>query len=153
MIRLTTCFALLFGASVLGADLSERLQSGEFWEQSSQKAVIGLRHTRPDAGHVRIQSINIGELTTGETIVTLKDDQPVMMQAMLYNKGDDGTIDEESFNEKVTEARAAMDAMTGVKGKMRAIGRRDAAVKRWDKSKTPAANDPRGSGMDKYINW
>jgi hypothetical protein len=31
--------------------------------------------------------------------------------------------------------------------------RRDAAVKRWDKSKTPSANDPRGSGMDKYINW
>lgn len=31
--------------------------------------------------------------------------------------------------------------------------RRDAAVKRWDKSKTTAANDPRGSGMDKYINW
>ena len=31
--------------------------------------------------------------------------------------------------------------------------RRDAAVKRWDKSKTPAANAPRGSGMDKYINW
>ena len=31
--------------------------------------------------------------------------------------------------------------------------RRDAAVKRWDKSKTPAANDQRGSGMDKYINW
>ena len=31
--------------------------------------------------------------------------------------------------------------------------RRDAAVKRWDKSKTTAANDQRGSGMDKYINW
>ena len=31
--------------------------------------------------------------------------------------------------------------------------RRDAAVKRWDKSKTPAANDQCGSGMDKYINW
>ena len=31
--------------------------------------------------------------------------------------------------------------------------RRDAAVKRWDKNKATAANDQRGSGMDKYINW
>lgn len=129
MIRLTTCFALLFGATALGADISERLQSGEFWEQTSQQAIIGMRHTRPDAEHVRLQSVTIGELTTGETIVTLKDDQPVMMQAMLYNKGDDGAIDEESFNEKVAQARAAMDEMTGVKGKMRSVGRRDAAVK------------------------
>ena len=31
--------------------------------------------------------------------------------------------------------------------------RRDAAVKRGDKNKAPAANDQRGSGMEKYINW
>lgn len=129
MIRLTTCFALLFGATVLGGDVSDRLQSGEFWNQTSQEAIIGMRHTRPDAEHVRLQSITIGDLTTGETIVTLKDDQPASMQAMIYNKGDDGAIDEESFNNKVTQARAAMDKMTGVKSRIRATGKRDAAVK------------------------
>lgn len=120
---------LLCGAAATAQDISSSLQSGQFWQTPAAEALNGARFSRPDAEHLRSSNLAIGSIRTGEAIVTVADDKPVALQAMLYNKGDDGNIDEEAFNNTVDEARAALTELTGVKAKFRGAGKRDSAVK------------------------
>lgn len=136
MLRL---LAFLFISSfALALDLSEPVKSGDFWKQSPKESLKGVRHQRPDAEHLRTTNISFGQITSGEVIVNLQDKMPVSLQAMLYNKGDDGIIDADDFYARIDEARNAMDELTGVRGRARMAGKKDSAVKlkawewKWD---------------------
>lgn len=129
---------LMFCSAAFALDLSESIKSGDFWKQDPQQSLQGTHCTKPDAEHIRTSGISFGELTSGEVIITVAEDKPVSMQAMLYNKGDDGTISSEDFNGQVNEAKAAMETLTGVRGKIRRGPKNDSAVKlkswewKWD---------------------
>ena len=130
---------LLLCSSALGLDISESCKTGEFWNQPAQVSLEGASFSKPDAEHLRTSHLALGELTMGEVNITLEADKPASLQAMLYNKGDDGLINAEAFNNILNEAKDALTSYTGVKPKLRSGGKRDSAVKlkswewKWDK--------------------
>lgn len=120
---------LLICTSAFALDLTESIKTGDFWQKDVSDSVQGVRCSKPDDEHIRTSGICFGELTAGEVIIVLSGDKPASLQAMLYNKGDDGAIDNDSFNDTVTNARNAIDALTGIRGKSRRSGKNESAVK------------------------
>ncbi len=120
---------LILSSAALALDLADGIQSGDFWKQKAQTSLQGVRCSLPDAEHIRTSGLQFGELTTGEVIISVADDKPVSLQAMLYNKGDNGIIDADSFDNILSETRSAMDTLTGTRAKLRKAGKGDSAVK------------------------
>lgn len=129
---------LILSTAALALDLADSIQSGDFWKQKAETSLQGVHCSLPDAEHIRTSGLQFGELSTGEVIITVADDKPVNLQAMLYNKGDNGSIDADSFDNILGDARSAMDTLTGARGKLRKAGKGDSAVKlkswewKWD---------------------
>ena len=138
MFRRTLHLFLLLGFSAMAQDISADITSGNFWKNPVESSLQGAMVSRPDPEHLRTSSLSLGSLTTGEAIVTMAEDKPVSMQAMLYNKGDNGSIGEEDFNNTIAQAQDALNELTGTKAKFRSGSNRDAAVKlktwewKWD---------------------
>ena len=136
MISRAACFALLLCTTAFGIDITESIKSGEFWSRPAMEVLDGAFVSRPDEEHLRTKELTIGDLTTGEVVITVKEGKAVSFQAMLYNKGDDGIIAEEDFNNQVGSARTALDTLSGVRAKIRKG--KDSAVKlkswewKWD---------------------
>lgn len=136
MISRTACFTLLLCTTAFGIDITESIKSGEFWSRPAMELLDGASVSRPDEEHLRTNELTIGDLTTGEVVITVKEGKAVSFQAMLYNKGDDGVIAEEDFNNQVSSARTALDTLSEVRGKIRKG--KDSAVKlkswewKWD---------------------
>ena len=131
MFRLASCLSLFFCAAALSADLAESIKSGDFWKQDTKAALQGIPCSQPDAEHMRATAgaVSIGPIAAGEVIFTIAEKKPVSLQAMLYNKGDDGAIGADSFKRQIEEARTALDELTGVRGKVRRNNKSDSAVK------------------------
>lgn len=132
-------FALFLCCSTAFAlDLAESIKSGAFWKQDTKESLQDVHCTQPDNEHLRTSGISFGELSTGEVIITVAEGKPTALQAMLYNKGDDGTIDSSDFNNTVNDAKAALDTLLGVRGKLRRTSKNESAVKlkswewKWD---------------------
>ena len=136
MFRLFMFFLCCSAAFAL--DLTESILSGNFWKQTAKQSLAGIPCSQPDEEHLRTSGLGFGELTTGEVIITVAESKPTALQAMLYNKGDDGSIDSEDFNNTVNEARTALDTLIGVRGKALRNSKKDSAVKlkswewKWD---------------------
>ncbi len=136
MFRLFMFFLCCSAAFAL--DLTESILSGDFWKQTAKQSLAGIPCSQPDEEHLRTGGLGFGELTTGEVIITVAESKPTALQAMLYNKGDDGSIDSEDFNNTVNEARTALDTLIGVRGKALRNSKKDSAVKlkswewKWD---------------------
>lgn len=120
---------LLLASTALALDLSDGIKSGEFWKKNAQESLQGSPLQRPDETHLRTTGISFGNLRAGEVIVNLNKEQPASLQAMIYNKGDDGAIEADSFNSMIDDARTALDELTGVRGKLRKAGSGETAVK------------------------
>lgn len=131
MFRIASCLSLLLSTIALGADLAESLISGDFWKQDVNTTMAGVPVQRPDTEHMRAQagSLSFGPITSGEVLFTMEGNTPKSLQAMLYNKGDDGAIDADAFHTLLEEAKTAIDDFTGVRGKLRRPGKSDSAVK------------------------
>ncbi len=132
-------FALFLCCSTAFAlDLAESIKSGAFWKQDTKESLQDVHCSQPDNEHLRTSGISFGELSTGEVIITVAEGKPTALQAMLYNKGDDGTIDSSDFNNTVNDAKAALDTLLGVRGKLRRTSKNESAVKlkswewKWD---------------------
>ena len=136
MFRLFMFFLCCSAAFAL--DFTESILSGNFWKQTAKQSLAGIPCSQPDDEHLRTSGLGFGELTTGEVIITVAESKPTALQAMLYNKGDDGSIDSEDFNNTVNEARTALDTLIGVRGKALRNSKKDSAVKlkswewKWD---------------------
>ena len=120
---------LLLATSALALDLAEGIKSGDFWKKNAQESLQESPLQQPDETHLRTSGIRFGSLSTGEVIVNLNKELPASLQALVYNKGDDGAIDSKEFNDMVANARAALDELTGVSGKVRKAASGDTAVK------------------------
>ena len=120
---------LLLATSALALDLAESIKSGDFWKKNAQESLQESPLQRPDETHLRTSGISFGSLRTGEVIVNLNKELPSSLQAMVYNKGDDGAIEAKEFNGMIADARAALDELTGVSGKVRKAASGDTAVK------------------------
>ncbi len=129
MFRFALQLLFLIGLCSFAQDLSADIKSGIFWKKTAAEALQGIHVSSPDPEHLRTSGLNIGTLTTGEAIITQEKGKPVSLQAMLYNKGDDGVTDEEAFNSTIQEAQTALDELTGVKPKFRSGSNRDAGIK------------------------
>lgn len=129
MFRLALQLFFLIGLSSFALDLSTDIKSGIFWKKPAVESLQGIHVSTPDPDHLRTSGLNIGSLATGEAIVTQEKGNPVSLQVMLYNKGDDGPTDEESFHSSIQEALAALDELTGGKSKFRSGNNRDAGIK------------------------
>ena len=125
------CLSLIFSLAALGADLADSIKSGEFWKQDPAESLQGVPCSKPDAEHllIRAGSISFGSVSTGEVIITIAEGKPVALQAMLYNKGDNGTISESDFKAQLDDARSAIEEMTGIRAKVRRAAKSDSAVK------------------------
>lgn len=115
-------------------DISESIKSGQFWQTAGLQALQGAGISQPDAEHLRTSGLSLGDLRTGEVIITVKEKKATMLQALLYNKGDNGSISAEDFNGILEEARTTMDNLSGSRSKFRGSSKRDSAVKlkSWD---------------------
>ncbi|MBE6415337.1 MAG: hypothetical protein E7032_02260 [Akkermansiaceae bacterium] len=136
MLRLLALFLSCSAAFAL--DLAGSIKTGEFWKQEARESLQGVPCSQPDDEHLRTSGLSFGELNTGEVIISVAEGKPTTLQAMLYNKGDDGNIGSEDFNNTVNEARTALDALLGVRGKALRNSKKDSAVKlkswewKWD---------------------
>lgn len=127
MLRILS-FLLICSVS-LASDLAELIKTGNFWNQSAKTSLQGIHFTQPDPEHIQASRISLGELSSGEAIITIKDKKPVSVQAMLYNKGDDGAINYDDFHGQIDAAKEALSELTGARAKLRKAGKSDAAVK------------------------
>ncbi len=134
LIPLTLCIA---PAVCLAADLGEGIKSGSVWslpfQEFQQTYLSGERARWVDAEKTTLRlpasGLTIGGLKSGETIIKWKDEKPVFIQMMVYNKGDDGPSDEDQFNGKVDSALAALSKAFETPGKPYKPKGKESAVK------------------------
>lgn len=128
----------ILSTAALALDLADSIKTGDFWKQEPRKSLQGVHCSKPDDEHLRTSGINFGDITAGEVIITVNENLPVSLQAMIYNKGDDGSIGADDFNDMIENTRTALDTLTGVRAKIRKAGKSDTAVKlkswewKWD---------------------
>lgn len=107
--------------SFADGDLSADLKSGDFFKMLlpdfQKKYLTGERMSwvDPEKTTMRISSpkIKIGAHDLEETIIKWKENKPSFMQIMLYNKGDDGAVNEETFDNRIVLAQEALVTAMG----------------------------------------
>ena len=134
-------FGVASGCLMAAGDLGGELQSGSLWKlprrELSNKYLVGEKFAPVDASSFRLLSrgrVTIGGLKPREIVMAWKEDLLDSMLVMVYNKGDDGTIDRESYEGKVEATVEALDALTGQKGKLKRVSKKESAVdvKAWE---------------------
>lgn len=129
------------GCLMAAGDLAEPLRSGELWKtprrELSNKYLVGERYAPIDETSFRLASrgrVCIGELKPNEIVMTWKENLLDSLLIMVYNKGDDGAIEKDSYEAKLASTIAALDAAVGQKGKPRKISKKESAVdvKAWE---------------------
>ncbi len=129
------------GCLTAAGDLAEPLKSGELWKtprrELSNKYLVGERYAPIDETSFRLIGqghVTIGSLKPREIVMTWKEDRLDSLLVMVYNKGDDGSIDKDGYDRRVEAALAALDALTGQKGKMKKVSKKESAVdvKAWE---------------------
>ena len=124
--------------TLLAANIGDVLQGGSFWTMPKQeminKYLVGLRYRNAGEKIMRIDasgSLTIGELKPREIdwMWDEKKEHPESLLVILYNKGDDGPIDKKEFNTRVTDAQEALNTLTGVAGRKKAVSTSESGVK------------------------
>lgn len=121
----TLCHAADWGAQVADGSLFGSAEAGT-------GALAGIPLINVDAGTYRLQAgaVELGKLEFGEMLVKhTKENAIQSLRLMVYNKGDDGDIDKDAFNARRAAAVAAIDELTGVKGRALNVGAADSGVK------------------------
>lgn len=106
-------------------DLREDLMSGAIWqmgvEDFGKKYLEGERGGWVDQEKTTIRlpqpKITIGELVLGEMLVKWRNEKPVSLQIMIYNKGDNGAVDKEKFDEQLEQSLKKLNEIFGEEGK------------------------------------
>lgn len=135
-------FAVLFFALILvpfcaGTDLSDALVSGKFWKMSEaefRRLFSGTRYATVDENTRRVlknSGLTFGALKLGEILVTRDAETGAYakLDAVIYSKGDDGTLGRENFEKLLEESVAAIDAATGAAGTPFQTAKRETGVK------------------------
>ncbi len=123
-------------------DLGPMVSNGSLWSQDKPTLARGplatMRYAPVDEHTLRIPreagGVQIGQLAMGELLMTWaeKDGKEciALLQAMVYNKGDDGAIGQSQFHDMVAQAKDALAELAGgEKPKVLKLSKRDVAVK------------------------
>ena len=100
--------------------------------EKGMQAFNGVRFYKVDDTTRRLGAgtVELGRLEFGEMLVKCAEDGAIRsLRLMIYNKGDDGEIDKEAFTARRDAAVAALDELTGVKGRALNVGAGDSGVK------------------------
>lgn len=126
----------VFGTYLQAGDITEIVKSGSMWQMDRNTLLDngfqGVRYARVDDVTIRVPrrgGLQLADLDFGETLVTWNEEGSLAsLVIMIYNKGDDGSIDRESYQRMLSETISALDVMTGVKGKSRKGSQRESGV-------------------------
>lgn len=116
-------------------DLGEPVKTGTLWKLPESEVIrqylAGEPYAPIDESSIRVRSqgrITFGGLQPREIELTWKDGRLGSILVMVYNKGDDGPLDKDSFEKKVSRTVKDLDELTGVPGKRKRVSRRESAV-------------------------
>lgn len=132
------CLTLLAGGLLRAADIGDVLQTGTFWTMPRQEMVnkylANVRYHKSGEKQMRLMAsgvLTIGKLKPREIEWSwdAKEEHPESLLVILYNKGDDGPIDKKEFTAQVKDAQTALDALTGVAGRKKAVSSNESGVK------------------------
>ncbi len=135
--KLLTLLLCALIAPAFSKDIAPAVMDGSVW----QLDLTGFAHQFSRARFARVDdetlrfprqaAITLDELGIGELIISFDGEskQICLLQASVYNKGDDGEIGKNEFESLVTHTAERLDALTGVKGKARKVLQRDSGVK------------------------
>lgn len=129
-----SAFFFVFAALSYGADWGPQAADGSLFgsAETGNSVFTGLPFHKVDETTRRLAAgrVEMGELEFGEMLVKCAENGAIQsLRLMIYNKGDDGDIDKDGFTAKRTAATAALDKLTGVKGRAVNVGAGDSGVK------------------------
>ena len=136
------------------ADMLALILQGSFWNQDIETSLPHGNFTRPDSHHIRTHQFKIGQLPTGETLITLRNEKPSSMQIMLYNKGDNKAIDGNQFKTFEKKVIDIISIMTGVNSSYQGGGKHGGIIKsriwewKWNNGCIRMESSTTGSGRD-----
>lgn len=131
-------FSLCAMYSACASDLADIIQDGSFWTMSQNELSVnrfnGMKYRRSGENAMQLlakDSLTIGGLSPNIIELTwdAKTSCPVSMSIMLYNKGDDGSIDKNEFTNQVKKAQVALNELCGVEGKKKSVSTQESGVK------------------------
>ncbi len=134
----TLCVMLCALCSARAVDLADVLRNGTFWTMPKNEMMSnylnGVMYRNAGSNTMRLKAagaLTVGELSPNEIdwIWDEKQEHPVSLHIVLYNKGDDGNIDKKDFETRVKDAQAALDTVCGVKGKKKNVAAKESGVK------------------------
>ena len=115
--------AALSSLACFAGDVSKAISSGDFWNGSAaevkNKYFVGSRYNAVDEYTWRMApgSLTFGSLKAGEVLVNWSDEGVDSLRLMVYNKGDDGEVEQDNYFEQLDAAVEALTEISGVEGK------------------------------------
>ncbi len=135
--RLFTLLFCILLSTAWGKDIAPAILNGSVWQMDRMefaRQFSQARFARIDDDNLRFprqMAITLDTLGMGELIIsfTPEHDKISLLHASIYNKGDDGEIGKEEFEERLAQTIERLDNLTGVSGKPRKVLQRDSGVK------------------------
>ncbi len=115
--------AAVSSLACFAGDISQAISSGDFWTGSipdtKNKYFVGARYSPVDAQTWRMApgALTFGSLQAGEVLVNWGEEGVNSLRLMVYNKGDDGVLDQDAYFEQLDAAVAALTEISGVEPK------------------------------------
>lgn len=134
---LISCVAMaLMSGLAFAGNITQDVRSGDIWtknrNQLANSGFNGVRYAPIDDNSFRVPrngGLQLDGIELGETIVTWNAEGVLSnMVAMLYNKGDDGSMNQVEYTKLLQSAIKALNTLTGVEGKPRRSSQREAGV-------------------------
>ncbi len=104
-------------------DISKAISSGDLWNgtvaETKNKYFVGTNYSPVDNKTWRMapNALTFGKLQAGEVLVHWGDEGVESLRVMVYNKGDDGPADQETYFETLDAAMESISEMAGVEPK------------------------------------
>lgn len=128
-------------ACLAATDLAEPIRSGELWKMDKEelraKFMRGVRYSPVDDNTLRVNAANtltIGKIAPAEMVFKMDGDHLSSIQVIIYNKGDDGALEQAAFENKVKDSVAAVEEVVGAPGKAAKVSEKETGIKTraWD---------------------
>lgn len=122
-------------------DLADSIKSGELWKMDKSelgaKYMQGVRYSPVDDKTQRIDARNtltIGKIAPAEMLFKWDGEHLASIQIIIYNKGDDGALEQTAFENKVKNSVAAVEEVVGAPGKAAKVSEKETGIKTraWD---------------------
>lgn len=131
---LSACVAFDLAAA---GDVVAAAADGSLWKETKSQLGKGLlknaRYAQVDERTLRFRggrSLPVAGLVTRDVVMQWDEEQHVAtVTTTIYNKGDDGSLDKNAFEQKVKESMTAISSALQVEPKVRKVNLKEAGVK------------------------